>query len=176
MNGVDKEVHDDEKTTNTKKMAVESSFASPTGVTNFDHQEDEDFISSASAPTKTSSSLISRWLDSAFGGCGSLESITCGSGSKNVDDDAQKNQCNGNIFEESSSSSSDDTTTKNQQQKSWLPVTGGAPPPPPSSSLNRPGLVQRDVSPAEELSLARQNANMTHQLYTNENKNFRVRG
>ena len=152
---------------------VESSFASPTGVTNF-HQ-DEDFTSAASPPTKTSSSsLISRWLDSAFGGCGSLESITCGS--KNGNDGAQKDQCNnGNFFEEPSSSSSTNTTTKNQQQKSWLPVTGGAPPP-PSSSLNRPGLVQRDVSPAEELSLARQNANMTHQLYTNENKNFRVRG
>jgi hypothetical protein len=167
--GADKEVHAGEETTNTKKMMVESSFASPTGVTNF-HQED--FTSAASPPTKTSSSsLISRWLDSAFGGCGSLESITCGS--KNGDDGAQKDQCNGNFFEESSSSSSSaNTTTKNQQQKSWLPVTGGAP---PSSSLNRPGLVQRDVSPAEELSLARQNANMTHQLYTNENKNFRVR-
>jgi hypothetical protein len=168
--GCDKEVPAGEETTNTKKVMVESSFASPTGVTNF-HQ-DEDFTSAASPPSKTSSSsLISRWLDSAFGGCGSLESITCGS--KNGNDGAQKDQCNGNFFEESSSSSSSaNATTKSQQQKSWLPVTGGAPP----SSLNRPGLVQRDVSPAEELSLARQNANMTHQLYTNENKNFRVRG
>jgi hypothetical protein len=164
--GGDKEVPAGEETTDTKM--VESSFASPTGVTNFHHQ-DEDFTSSAAAspPTKTSSSsLISRWLDSAFGGCGSLESITCGS--KNGDDG----------IEESSSSSSAaataaNVTTKNRQQKSWLPVTGGAP---LSPSLNRPGLVQRDVSPAEELSMARQNANMTHQLYTNENKNFRVRG
>jgi hypothetical protein len=77
VNGADKEVHAGEETTNIKKVMVESSFASPTGVTNF--HLDEDFTSPASPPSKTSSSsLISRWLDSAFGWCGSLRVLPVG--------------------------------------------------------------------------------------------------
>jgi len=130
--------------------------SSPTGVTEF-HQ-DEDFTFSLPPPPATSPKidLISRLVDQVFGGCQPLGGMACG---------GIHVQC-----------SSEEYTKKQQQQpaaaveKSWNKEF----PTPASSSMKRPELVKRGYSPGEELALARQNANISHNMSCRKNLRLRV--
>ncbi len=123
-------------------LHMKQASSSPSGVMDF--HPDEDFSSlppppaPPAAPCAPKTSLISRIVDQAFSGCAPLGLY-----------------CSNEVY-----------IKKQQQQpaaaaveKSWDIAH-----PTSSSMKRRPGLVQRDYSPGEELSWARQNAYIAQQM------------
>lgn len=120
-----------QKPTPIKKDDLMEASSSPTGVTGFHQDEGFTFSPPALPAASPKTNLISRLLEQAFGGCQPLDGIICRGG-----------HCG----------SGESTKKQQQPAASWIPA------PSTSSSIKRPGLVQRNYSPAEELSFARQNA------------------